>query len=308
LFRASQAGIVIHPEAPVAVFPNIGSYFGGDLIAGIIASGMAEREELSILVDVGTNAEIVLGNKDWLVGCAGAAGPALEGGVASMGMMAGPGVIDKVSIDGASGRIRFRTIESMPPVGICGSGLIDLVAQLYLAGMIDIRGKFVAEKCGERIQETDGIRHFVVVSSEASATGRELTLAQTDIDALLRSKAAMYAILGTITGLVNVSYQDIRNFFIAGTFGSYIDPQSAISLGMVPDLPLGTYRPLGNTSLAGATRVLLSEKAKEKMDEIQGRITYIELNVNQEFMNLFSAARFIPHTDSSRFPSVRPLR
>jgi len=305
LFKASEVGIGIHPEAPVLVFPNVGSYFGGDLIAGIIASGMAEREELSLLVDVGTNAEIVLGNKDWLMGCAGAAGPALEGGVAGMGMMAGPGVIDRVTIDAASGEVRTRTIGDKAPVGICGSGLIDLAAQLYLAGMIDVRGKFVAEKCGKKLREIDGIFHFVVVPSEASATGEDLTLAQTDIDALLRSKAAMYTILTTVTGMINVSFKDIRNFFIAGTFGSYIDPRSAIALGMVPDLPLETYKPLGNTSLAGATRVLLSKRARLKMDGIRDRITYIELNVNQEFMNLFSAARFIPHTDASLFPSVR---
>jgi uncharacterized 2Fe-2S/4Fe-4S cluster protein (DUF4445 family) len=147
-----------------------------------------------------------------------------------------------------------------------------------------------------------------VVPPEASATGHELTLAQTDIDALLRSKAAMYAILATVTGMVNISFKDIRNFFIAGTFGSYIDPRSAVALGMVPDLPLETYKPLGNTSLAGATRVLLSRKARDRMNEIQGRVTYVELNVNQEFMNLFNAARFIPHTDTSLFPSVHPLR
>ena len=307
LFKASEIGLGIHPEAPVLIFPNVGSYFGGDLIAGIIASGMSESEELSILVDVGTNAEIVLGNKDWLVGCAGAAGPALEGGVAGMGMMAGPGVIDKVTIDGISGGVRIRTIGNTPPVGICGSGLIDLVAQLYLAGMIDVRGKFVPGKCGKSLRELDGIRHFVVVPSKASGTGHALTLAQTDIDALLRSKAAMYTILTTITNMVNVSFKDITNFFIAGTFGSYIDPRSAIALGMVPDLSPETYKPLGNTSLAGATRVLLSRKARAKMDEVRDRITYIELNVNQEFMNLFSAARFIPHTDVSLFPSVRPM-
>jgi uncharacterized 2Fe-2S/4Fe-4S cluster protein (DUF4445 family) len=308
LLKAREIGIGIHPEAPVLVLPNVGSYFGGDLIAGIISSGMAEREELSILVDVGTNAEIVLGNKDWLVGCAGAAGPALEGGVASMGMMAAPGVIDKVIVDRASGEVRVRTIGNLPPVGICGSGLIDLAAQLFLAGMIDVQGKFVAEKCGRSLQEIDGIRHFVVVPPDASATGHDLTLSQPDIDALLRSKAAMYTILTTVTSMVNVSLKDIGNFFVSGTFGSYIDPRSAIALGMVPDLPPETYKPLGNTSLAGATKVLLSRKARAKADEIRDKITYIELNVNQEFMNLFSAAKFIPHTDLSLFPSVRPLR
>jgi uncharacterized 2Fe-2S/4Fe-4S cluster protein (DUF4445 family) len=308
LFRAEDMGIKIHPEAPVLVFPNVGSYFGGDLIAGILASGMAEMEEVSLLVDVGTNAEIVLGNRDWLVACAGAAGPALEGGVATMGMMAGPGVIDKVSIDPASGEIRVRTIQNMAPVGICGSGLIDLVAQLFTAGMIDVRGKFVRRKCGKKLREIDGIQHYVVVPSEDTALDKDLTLAQTDLDALLRSKAAMYTILTTITGTVNVSMRDIHNFFIAGTFGSYIDPRSAIALGMVPDLPLEIYKSLGNTSLAGATTVLLSDRARGTIYGIRDRITYLELNVNQEFMNLFSASRFIPHTDASLFPSVRPTR
>jgi uncharacterized 2Fe-2S/4Fe-4S cluster protein (DUF4445 family) len=308
LLKASEIGITIHPEAPVLIFPNVGSYFGGDLIAGILASGMAEREDLSILADVGTNAEVVLGNREWLAACAGAAGPALEGGVAAMGMMAGPGVIDKVRIDPASGDIRIRTIESRPPVGICGSGLIDLVAQLYLAGMIDVRGKFVRERCRGRLRDVEGIQHFVVAPSKDCRPASNLTLAQTDVDALLRSKAAMYTILATITNMVNVSMKDITNFFIAGTFGSYIDPRSAIVIGMVPDLPLDRYKPLGNTSLEGATKGLVSRKAVKEIREIRDRITYVELNVNQEFMNLFSAARFIPHTDRSLFPSVRPAK
>ncbi|MBN2035044.1 MAG: DUF4445 domain-containing protein [Deltaproteobacteria bacterium] len=308
LCKASELGITIHPEAPVLIFPNVGSYFGGDLIAGLLASGMAEGEELSILVDVGTNAEVVLGNRDWLVACAGAAGPALEGGVASMGMMANPGVIDKVRIDPATSEVRIRTIEEMPPKGICGSGLIDLVAQLYLCGMIDLRGKFMVDRCGERLRDVDGTRQFVLVLAEDSATGHDLALSQTDIDALLRSKAAMYAILMTITGTVNVSMKDIRNFYIAGTFGSYIDPRSAIAVGMVPDLPPERYKPLGNTSLEGATKVLVSRKAVGKIREIRDKVTYVELNVNQEFMNLFSAARFIPHTDRSLFPSVHPMK
>lgn len=307
LLKASEIGITIHPEAPVLIFPNVGSYFGGDLVAGVLASGIAETGDLSILVDVGTNAEVVLGSRDWLAACAGAAGPALEGGVAGMGMIAGPGVIDKVGVDPASGSVVIRTIESKPPKGICGSGLIDLVAQLYLAGMIDLRGKFVAGRCGERLREEDGSRHFVVVPAQDSATGYDLTLAQTDIDALLRSKAAMYTILTTITNMVNVSMKDIRNFYISGTFGSYIDPRSAIVIGMAPDLPLERYKPLGNTSLEGATKGLLSKKAVREIGKIRDRITYIELNVNQEFMNLFSAARFIPHTDKSLFPSVRPM-
>jgi uncharacterized 2Fe-2S/4Fe-4S cluster protein (DUF4445 family) len=297
-------GLKINQRGAVFVFPNAGSYFGGDLIAGILASGMNHREEASILVDVGTNAEVVIGNRDWLVACAGAAGPALEGGVASMGMMAGPGVIEKVAIDPGTKEFRVRTIDNLPAVGICGSGMIDLAAQLYLAGMIDLRGKYVPERCGGRIREIDDMQHLVVVFSKESGTGDDLTLSQAEVDALMRSKAAMHTILTTMIRMVHVEWRDFRRFYVAGTFGSYIDPRSAIVLGMLPDLPLDTYEALGNTSLEGATMALLSLGKREEAEEIRNRITYVEMNVNQEFMNEFSAAKFIPHTDRALFPSV----
>jgi uncharacterized 2Fe-2S/4Fe-4S cluster protein (DUF4445 family) len=312
LIPARELGLTINPRAPVLSAPNVGSYFGGDLIAGILASGMNRESEICFLVDVGTNAEVVIGNKDWLMACAGAAGPALEGGVADMGMMAGPGVIDRVVLDPVTREFKVTTIgdasaEGSPPikpVGICGSGLIDLAAQLFLAGMIDLRGKFVKEACGTRLVEEDGIPHLVVVPPEDSGTGRALTLSQTDIDGLIRSKAAMYTILTTIANTVSISFKDIGRFYVAGTFGSYIDPRSAITIGMIPDLPLKTYVSLGNTSLEGAAMALLGSEAKASLFRIRDQITYLELNVNQEFMNLFSAAKFIPHTDRSLFPSV----
>ena len=305
--KASTLGLNINPHAPVMVFPNVGSYFGGDLIAGILASGLNHQEEVSILVDVGTNAEVVLGNRDWLMACAGAAGPALEGGVAKMGMMAGPGVIDKVVYDPASDEFQLRTINNDPPIGICGSGVIDMTAQLFLAGFIDMRGKFVTEKCRNRLTVIDGMKHFVIVPTDSSGTGQALTLSQPDIDSLLRSKAAMHTILITITKMINLSMNDLKKFYVAGTFGSYIDPQSAITIGMIPDLPLETFVPLGNTSLEGATKALLSAEAQTEIYRIRDQITYIELNVNQEFMNRFSASKFIPHTDIDRFPSVKKL-
>ncbi len=305
LIPAGQLGLEINPMAPVLVFPSVGSYFGGDLVAGILASGMTLRSEISLLVDVGTNAEVVIGNSEWLMACAGAAGPALEGGVASMGMMAGPGVIDRVRVDPVSTVFEIHTIDGLPPIGICGSGLIDLVAGLFMAGMIDLRGKFVPSKCGGRLAETDGIRSLNVVEPEKSGTAKPLILSQPDIDGLMRSKAAMYTILTTITQTVGVDMRTIKRFFVAGTFGAYIDPRSAITLGMIPDLPLEVYVPVGNTSLEGASHALMSREARDEMDRIRDRITYLELNVNQEFMNLFSAAKFIPHTDRSLFPSVK---
>ena len=304
--RAYKVGLKINPYALLFVFPNVGSYFGGDLIAGIIASGMAKQsDEICILVDVGTNAEVVLGNSDWLIGCAGAAGPALEGGVVSMGMMAGPGVIDKIKIDPETGNIEYHTIGEFPPIGICGSGLIDLVAQLFVAGMIDIRGKFVPERCGNRLIEMDGIKYFIIVPKEKSGIDQAVTLSQPDIDSLIRSKAAMYTILTTIVNTVNLSFNDIGKFYIAGTFGSYINPVSAITIGMIPDLPLEKYVPLGNTSIEGGSALFSSPGCYNEMLKIRDMVTYIELNVNQEFMQLFSAAKFIPHTDRSLFPSVR---
>ncbi|HWR92378.1 MAG TPA: ASKHA domain-containing protein [Desulfobacterales bacterium] len=304
VLKAADLGIEAGPFARVRVFPNIGSYFGGDLIAGILYSGLHRSGATAILVDVGTNAEVVLGNRDWLIGCAGAAGPALESGVTRMGMLAGPGVVDRVAIDTATGRFDVHTIEERPPRGICGSGVIDLAAQLFLSGMIDIRGKLVAAACGERLKVVDGLRHLVVVPAEQSASGEDLTISQADLDSLIRSKAAMYTILETLAMTVGVGLGELSRFYVAGTFGCFINPRSAIAIGMLPDLPLERYVPIGNSSLEGAALALTSADAVDEIDCIRDRITYLELNVNQDFMNRFSAAKFLPHTDAGRFPSV----
>lgn len=301
---ADELGLTLHPAAPVWVLPNIGSYFGGDLIAGIIASGMAREEKVSMLIDVGTNAEVVIGNRDWLVACAGAAGPALEGGVARMGMRAAPGAIERVTIDPKTGRVGYRTIGNQAPRGLCGSGMIDLVAALYLAQIIDLRGKFKPLGCHPRLVEFDGVPSFVVADEHEAADGRAVVLQQVDLDALMRSKAAMYSILTTLVGQVGLGFTDLATIFVAGAFGQHIDPRSAITLGMLPDLPLEVFAPIGNSSLAGARTMLLDSQAREEAAVVPGRITYIELNVNHEFMNRFSGARFIPHTDHTLFPSV----
>ena len=306
--KAQTLGLRVHPRARVLVFPNVASYFGGDLIAGILFSEIYQNDETAILVDVGTNAEVVLGNKNWLMACAGAAGPALEGGVTRMGMTAGPGVIDEIEIDPDSHEIRIHTIEALAPKGICGSGVIDLAAQLFLAGMIDACGRFVSAICGSRLKEIDGMLHLVVVPADQAATKADLTISQADVDSLIRSKAAMYTILKTITASVGMAFDHLEKFYVAGTFGSFINPRSAISIGMLPDLPLERYKPLGNSCLGGAALALASDKCLDEIDDIRNRITYLELNVNQEFMNRFSAAKFLPHTDPKRFPSVKPRR
>lgn len=304
LMEAGRMGLRTHAQARLYLFPNAGSYFGGDLIAGILFCGLDRRTETAILVDVGTNAEVVLGNRDWLMACAGAAGPALESGVTRMGTTAGPGVIDRVRIDPVTGAFDLHTIGDLDPRGICGSGVIDLAAQLFLAGMLDIRGKLRPDRCAERLFVKDEMAHLIVVPADRSGTGGALTISQADLDSLIRSKAAMYTILETITGTMGMSLNDLETFFVAGTFGSFIDPSSAITLGMIPDLPLERYHSLGNSSLGGATLALTDLEILTMAESVHKRITYMELNVNQDFMNRFSAAKFLPHTDPARFPSV----
>ncbi len=308
VIKADALGLQVNPRARVLVFPNIGSYFGGDLIAGVLFSKIFQGKQTRILVDVGTNAEVVLGNENWLIACAGAAGPALEGGVTRMGTTAGPGVIDQIAVDPDTLAFKIHTINDLPPTGICGSGIIDLAAQLFLSGMIDVRAKLLPAVCGSKIKKIDGLSHLVVVPAESSASGADLTINQADLDSLIRSKAAMYTILETITGSVGLTPQQLDAFYVAGTFGSFINPDSAISIGMLPDLPRDRYHSLGNSSLGGATLALQSSSAHEQIDRIRERITYLELNVNQDFMNRFSAAKFLPHTDTKRFPSVKAMQ
>ncbi len=297
-------GLAMDGWAPVWIMPSVGSYFGGDLISGIIASGLDDRAGIAMLIDVGTNAEVVLGNGEWLIACAGAAGPALEGGIAKMGMRAGPGAIDKVRIDPGMGQVSYETLGGGRPVGICGSGIIDLVAALYLARIIDVRGKFQRKFGGDRLIDGPDGPAFVVAPAREAAGNQPVTFTQVDLDAMMRSKAAMYSILTTLIAQVGLEFTDLEQIFVAGSFGKHIDPRQAITLGMMPDLPLHVFNPIGNSSLAGAEEVLRSRQSRERCLALPGKITYLELNVNQEFMIRFSGCRFIPHTDPSLFPSV----
>ena len=275
---------------------------------------MAGSEKTRMLIDVGTNAEVVLGNSEWLIACAGAAGPALEGGVARMGMRAGLGAIEYVFIDPDTYTLEYRVIGDVAPVGLCGSGLIDLVASLYLTRMIDIRGKFrdpASEQDPARAafmkehlaRREDGLC-FVLTGISESGLKDDVVLEQIDLDAMIRSKAAMYAILTTLINQVGLEFSELEEIIVAGAFGRHINPQHAMTLGMLPDLPPSVYRVIGNSSLRGAEKVLLDETARIDCEKIVSSITYLELNVNQEFMIRFSGARFIPHTDPSLFPSV----
>ncbi|ADK85782.1 iron-sulfur cluster binding protein [Desulfarculus baarsii DSM 2075] len=308
-FFASHIGLALAEGAVVWCMPNVGAYFGGDLVAGIVAAGLHQREDVAILVDVGTNAEVVVGNRDWLIACAGAAGPALESGVAKRGVLAQPGAIEGVVIDPQTFAPTLRIIpdadgRAPKPKGLCGSGLLQLLAQLYLTRAMDMRGKLTLADHPRLVVDEDGVRGYLVVPAADSASGESIVIDEIEIDILLRSKAAMYTILRTVLLEVGLQFEDLSAFFVAGAFGAVIDPETAITLGMLPDLPRERFVTLGNSSLSGCQRLLLEPAARPQVEAVTDKLTYLELNVNQMLMNRFSAARFIPHTDASRFPSV----
>lgn len=302
--RASELKLTIHPAAVVWVLPGISSYFGGDLVAGILASNLEQQETTSMLIDVGTNAEVVIGNREWLIACAGAAGPALEGGVSKIGMRAQQGAIEHVRIDPSTNVLTYSTIGNIAPVGLCGSGMIDLVANLYLTRIIDIRGKFRPQYTEKRLVADKGDWKYIVVHAAETTNNKMIAINQVDLDGLIRSKAAMYAILTTLINQIGLSFDALQQIYVAGAFGKHIDPRQAITIGMLPDLPINRYKAIGNSSLAGARQILLDRQVRIRCQELAKKITYIELNVNQEFMILFSGCRFIPHTDHTLFPNV----
>ena len=304
MIHGRDLGLSLHPFAPIYVFPNVGSYFGGDLLAGIIATGIHRAQGIQLLVDVGTNAEVVLGNGDWLVACAGAAGPALEGGVMECGMMALPGAIDRVRIDPLTLEAQWHVLGDEKPRGVCGSGVIDLVAELFSAGILTVQGTINTGLETPRVVQTENGPAYVLVPGEETESGQDLLVTEMDVGIFLKSKAAMYTILQVICRKVGLGFKDIEKIFVAGAFGNHLDPVMAIRIGMVPDLPPQLYEGVGNSAGDGAVMVLLDRTLLREVHEVAGRITYVELNVDQEFMNEFRGALFLPHTDSRLFPSV----
>jgi uncharacterized 2Fe-2S/4Fe-4S cluster protein (DUF4445 family) len=308
MISAAELGISIHPRGYVYVIPNMGSYVGGDILGGILVSGMHQTDDISLYVDVGTNAEVVLGNSEWMVACAGAAGPALEGGVLKSGKRAQKGAIEHVDINRKTLELSYRTIENGAPDGICGSGVIRLLAEMFLAGLVDSSGVLVAKKDPLRMIDTRHGKGYIIVPGEQAAHGKDILITEADIKNLMRSKGAMFTILRIVTQSVGITFKEVEHFFVAGTFGSYIEPEKAITIGMLPDIPIDKYKRLGNASGKGAVEVLLSNRARRELSKIRDKITYLEMNVNANFMSQFTSSLFLPHTDLSLFPSVAKKR
>lgn len=301
--RAVEVGIQINPRGLLYCLPAIGGWVGGDVTAGILATGLYESEELVMLIDVGTNGEIVIGNRDWLVACSASAGPAFEGSGVKCGMKASRGAIERVQIS-PDDHLIYKTVGNAKPKGICGSGLIDLVAGLFEAGWIDRSGRLHPE-ASPRVRERDGLWEFVVVPAQRTGTGKEIIITQADIENLLSAKAAIYAGAHILMKALDLDFTDLDRVLLAGGFGNYLEREKAVALGLIPDLPLEKIRFVGNTSIIGAKLALLSQEALAQSYEIAKSVTYYDLISFTNYYEEFLAAKFLPHTELERFPSVQ---
>jgi uncharacterized 2Fe-2S/4Fe-4S cluster protein (DUF4445 family) len=304
---AGQLGLKTNPQAQVFVMPAIGSYVGGDIAAGVLSSGMYATDKLTLFMDVGTNGEIVLGNREWLICCACSAGPAFEGAGVTCGMRATTGAIEDIWIDGGTFEPSFRTVDDGAPQGLCGSGLIDVLAELFVTGALLKGGRFARGLDTPRIREGQHGREYVVAWGPETEIGHDIVVTETDVDSLLRAKAAMYAGFSVLCRSVGVDIADVEQFLIGGAFGQFINVEKAIQIGLLPDLPVERFRFLGNTSALGAYIALLAVDARRQVPEIAGRMTYLELSADNSFMDEYTSALFLPHTDLDAFPSVRAL-
>lgn len=313
---AHEVGLEIHPEATVDCLPGIASYVGADISAGVLSSGMDDTEKISLFMDIGTNGETVLGSQDWLVTCACSAGPAFEGAGVQHGMRATRGAIEEVWINGDTYEPTYRVIGDTLPRGFCGSGLISLLAEMFITGILDKGGNLNTTLPTKRIRQGAHGWEYVVawtggespLPSTGSGNGRsveeDIAITHVDIDNLIRAKAAIYAGFTVLAESVGLPLEAVEQVLIGGAFGKYINVEKAVEIGLLPDMPWENFHFLGNTSVLGAYYALLDQKLRDRVKDIASRMTYIELSADNSFFEAFTSALFLPHTDLDRFPSV----
>lgn len=306
-FPAREVGLGVNPEATVDCLPGIASYVGADITAGVVSSGMCAAGELTLFVDIGTNGEMVLGDCTWLVACACSAGPAFEGAGVVHGMRATAGAIEEVWINNQTFEATYRVIGEEKPRGICGSGLISLLAEMFISGVIDKSGNINLSLPTKRVRRGDHGAEYVVAWADQTATGADIVITAVDIDNLMRAKAAIYAGFSVLARSVGLTLQDVGRVLIGGAFGQYINVEKAIQIGMLPDKPYDRFHFLGNTSVRGAYMALLSREMRGRVSEVGQMMTYLELSADNTFFDEFNAALFLPHTDMTQFPSVAAL-
>jgi uncharacterized 2Fe-2S/4Fe-4S cluster protein (DUF4445 family) len=298
--RAAEVGIQINKRALLYCLPSVAAYVGSDIVAGVLATRLHTRKRISLFADIGTNGEVVLGNRDWLVCASSSAGPAFEGSGVRHGMRAGAGAIEKLAIQ-PDGSCEFRTIGDRHPAGICGSGLLDTLAELFMSGIIDRTGRFRTNGNARLTEGDEGLQYQLVPPANEH---QEIVITQADIDNLIRSKAGVFAAIRVLMESTQTRPEDLDAVYLAGGFGNFLNTKQAVTVGMLPDVPLEKIQFVGNTSIAGAKTVLLSRKALETAEEIAKSMTYFDLMSHPKYMDEFVRAKFLPHTDLSLFPSI----
>jgi len=305
--RASEVGLDIHPMAAVDCLPGVASYVGADITAGVLSSELAEAQGLTLFIDVGTNGEIVLGTQDWLVTCACSAGPAFEGAGVVCGMRATHGAIEEVWVNPQTFEPTYRVIDVTKPKGLCGSGLISLLAELFITGAVDKSGRFKMDLGTPRIREGEHGGEYVVAWAGETATGNDIVLTTVDIDNLMRAKAAIYGGFTVLAQSVGTDLADVERVLIGGSFGKHLNVEKAVQIGLLPDMPWDRFHFLGNTAVFGAYQALLSRSVRAKIKAIAKKMTYVELSADNSFYEAFISALFLPHTDLAKFPMVAAL-
>jgi len=303
--NAAAIGIDLNEHAIALVYPQVSSFVGGDIVAGVMGSGMYRQEELTLFLDIGTNAELVVGNKDWLACTACSAGPAFEGGGIEFGMRAAKGAIEDFSIDPVSYEPMLFTIGDVRPKGICGSGLITMVAVMFEMGVIDNRGKFNRELGTPRIRATNEIWEYVVAWKEVTQLERDIVLTEPDLDNLIRAKGAIYSGCMTLLEEVGLSLDMVERIILAGGFGSYIDLEKAMTIGLLPEIDPDKVTFIGNGSLMGARMSSLTNRIRKDVVSVTQKMTNFELSETPSYMNNYIAAMFLPHTEIENFPRLK---
>lgn len=302
---ASDVGVDINKNAHIIMAPNIGSYVGGDITAGTLVSQIWNRPEFSLFIDLGTNGELVFGNSDFMMSCACSAGPAFEGGDISCGMRATDGAIEACTIDKETMEPTYKIVgdPGTKPVGLCGSGIIDVISELYICGIINPKGKFIRE--GKRIKHDKyGMGSYILAFEEEAGSVKDVEITEVDIDNFIRAKGAIFSAIRTMLTSLDFDVSMIDDVYVAGGIGSGINMQNAVNIGMFPDIPIEKFHYIGNSSLTGAYLMLLSTPAEKKTYELASNMTYMELSTVPIYMDEFVGACFIPHTDTSMFPTV----
>jgi uncharacterized 2Fe-2S/4Fe-4S cluster protein (DUF4445 family) len=305
-FTSKEIGLEINPNSWVYIAPAVGSYVGGDITSGLLCTDMAaDTEGINLFIDIGTNGEMVIGNSDFLMTCACSAGPAFEGGGIEFGMRASLGAIEKVEVDAETGMASFQTIGHVLPRGICGSGMISLLAELFMSGWIDAAGKLNRSQPSPAIRIQGRQAVYVIAAEEQSGISQAITISEADIENILRAKAAIFSAMAVMLEQTGLNFSDLQQVYIAGGFGRFLDIEKAICIGLLPDLARAKFAYIGNSSLSGAFMVLVSQEYREKQLQLARKMTYIDLSVKPGYMNQYTGALFLPHTNRDLFPSVQ---